>query len=148
MGPLDKQPEEDEEVYYKRIFKRKPDEKDSDFESRVTVIKKYKPDLEVWQNDVYKTYVSKVEVNEEQPKEKVTETTTTTVTRSVTQPETSETTEVCSYFYNHISLLSHLIVCVQELLFINFYAMLHTVKHLFNLLQYESTYFLLLYTDR
>lgn len=118
VGPLDKQPEEDEEVYYKRIFKRKPDEKDSDFESRVTVIKKYKPDLKVWQNDVYKTYVSKVEVNEEQPKDKVTETTTTTVTRSVTQPETSETTEVCSYFYNHISLLSHLIVCVQELIFI------------------------------
>lgn len=100
MGPLDKQPEEDEEVYYKRIFKRTPEDTETDFEKRVTVIKKIKPDLKVWKNDVYKTYVTKVEVTKEQPTTdtEVTETTKKTVTRSVTQPETSETTEVCSYF--------------------------------------------------
>lgn len=109
VGSLEKQPEEDEQVYYERILKKQPQETNSDWESRVTVIKKYKPDLKVWQNDEYKTYVSKVEVTKEQPttETEVTETTMTTVTRSV--PETSETTEV------HFSHLYQTFSCFQKL---------------------------------
>lgn len=96
VGPLDKQPEEDEEVYYKRIFKKKPEDSDTEFEKRVTVIRKTHPELKVWKNDVYKKYVTIVEVTKEQPTTEtdVTETTKKTVTRSVTQPESPETTEV------------------------------------------------------
>lgn len=97
MGPLDKHPEEDEEVYYKRIFKKTPKETDTDFEHRVTVIKKIHPEFKVWKNDVYKKYVTIVDVTKEQPttETEVTETTKKTVTRSVDQPDSPVTTEVC-----------------------------------------------------
>lgn len=101
MGPLEKQPEEEEEVYYKRIFKKKPEESDTDVETRVTVIKKYLPELKVWENDDYKRYVTTVEVTKEQPtaETEVTETTKTTVTRSVTQTDSPVSKQVSFHRY-------------------------------------------------
>lgn len=91
MGPLDRLPGENEEIYYRRIFRRKPIETDTEFERRVTIIKKYLPELRVWKNDVYKRYVTVVEVTKEQPttETEITETTKRTVTRSAT-PLTTE----------------------------------------------------------
>lgn len=99
MGPLDIQPEEDEDVYYRRIFKRKPQESDTVFEKRVAVIKKYHPELKVWKDDIYKSYVTQVEHEDQHITEtEVTESSKNTFTRSVTQSESPVTTEVCISF--------------------------------------------------
>lgn len=99
MGPIDRQPEEDEEVYYQRIFKRKPEESDTVFEKRVAIIKKYHPGLKVWKDDIYKSYITQVEHEDQHITEtEVTETSKDTVTRSVTQSESPVTKEVCIPF--------------------------------------------------
>lgn len=102
VGSLNKQPEEDEEVYYKRIFKRKPEDSETDYEKRITVIRKTHPEFKVWKNDEYKSYVTTVEVTKEQPitETEGIETTKKTTTKSVTQPESSVTTEVYFHFYS------------------------------------------------
>lgn len=60
VGSFDKLPEETETQYYKRIFQRRIEESDDEFEKRVTIIRKVLPTLKVWENDLYKTYVNVV----------------------------------------------------------------------------------------
>lgn len=50
---------ESDEEYYSRLFKRYKDESDKEYAWKITLIKKYYPDLSVWENDTYKLYESK-----------------------------------------------------------------------------------------
>lgn len=96
MEPL---PEENEDRYYKRILKKYPEESDTEYVKRITVMKKHKPDLKVWKNNDYKSYVSQ-ELTEDQHRREteVTESIEKTVTRSVTESESPVTTEVSFLF--------------------------------------------------
>lgn len=85
VGPFQQQPDEDETTYYKRIFQKRTQESDTDFEKRVTIIKKQVPSLTVWKDDVYKKYITIVK----QPKE-----TTTTTIRTVSYSQLPVTIKV------------------------------------------------------
>lgn len=95
VGPLEKQPDEDDVEYYTRIFQKKPKESEEDVEERVTVIKKQLPRLPIWKNDLYKNYITTVDTG---PENGVTVTTTTTTTKK-SLPSTNPTsvTEVSKH---------------------------------------------------
>lgn len=67
--------------YYNRIFQKKPDESEEDFEKRITVIKNHSPQLPVWKNDLYKNYITTVDSTDTEEEEELVTTTTTKKTK-------------------------------------------------------------------
>lgn len=92
VGPLEKQPHEDDVDFYNRIFQRKPNESDEDFDNRITIIKRQLPHLPLWKNDLYKNYITTVDTG---PESEVTVTTTTTKNKKSSPSNTpTDETEV------------------------------------------------------
>lgn len=73
--------------YYTRIFQKKYDESEEDFEKRIRAIKEQLPQLTIWMNDLYKNYITTVDTD---PESEITITTTSTKKRLPSRRPTSE----------------------------------------------------------
>lgn len=111
IGPLEQQPHEDEIKYYNRLFQKKVTESDSDFQKRVTVIKKNVPHLTVWNDNLYRNYITTVEeFSNSDSGDSVITSTTTTITKKKPSRSTSglDTAEVSYCFLLILSFLTPL----------------------------------------